>query len=73
MQIKGKQRYELAEPFKSHHHHLVCTSCGALVPIDQPKLERLVQHIANDHGYNLTSHHVELQGVCNACHSMNTL
>lgn len=72
MQIKGKQRYELAEPFKSHHHHLVCTQCGALVSIDQPKLERLVQHIASDHSYNLTSHHVELQGVCSSCSKVTT-
>lgn len=67
MQLKGKQRYELNEPFKSHHHHLVCTKCGALVAIDQPKLERLVQHIAGSHRYKLTSHHVELQGICHDC------
>ncbi|NCU30956.1 transcriptional repressor [Candidatus Saccharibacteria bacterium] len=67
LQIKGKQRYELAEPFKSHHHHLVCIRCGALVPINQPKLERLVQHIASDQHYQLTSHHVELQGICSTC------
>ncbi len=73
MQIKGKQRYELAEPFKSHHHHLVCTQCGTLVPIDQPKLERLVQHIASAHKYQLTAHHVELQGICRTCRTRETI
>lgn len=71
LQIKGRQRYELAEPFKSHHHHLVCNQCGALVSIDQPKLERLVQHIASSHRYTLTSHHVELQGICRGCQKRN--
>ena len=67
VQIKGKIRYELAEPFKPHHHHIVCTSCGALVPLDSGRLEKVIRHLADSSRYELTSHHVELQGRCQNC------
>lgn len=67
LQVGWKQRYELAEPFKTHHHHLVCMKCGELIKIEQPKLEKLVRKISDSHSYELTGHHVELQGICNNC------
>lgn len=67
VQVKYKQRFELAEPFKPHHHHLVCVRCGELLPLDQPKLEKIISRIAEGHHYQLTSHHVELQGLCKGC------
>lgn len=68
LQLKGKIRYELAEPFKPHHHHLVCVACGELIPLDNTKLEKTIQHLADGHRYTLTAHHVELQGICHGCH-----
>lgn len=62
-----KQRYELAEPFKAHHHHLICIDCGELVDLDSVKLEKIVGKLAAVHGYKLTAHHVELQGICRSC------
>lgn len=68
IQIGFKQRYELAEPFKAHHHHLVCIKCGSLVDLERtPRLEKLVHKLAATHGYELTAHHVELQGICSHC------
>lgn len=67
IQVGWKQRYELAEPFKAHHHHLICIKCGALVKIDQPKLEKLIGKIGDSYGYELVGHHVELQGICKEC------
>lgn len=62
-----KKRYELAGPFKPHHHHLQCTTCGELVAIDTPRLEELVNAVAATNRYRLTSHHIELHGVCPRC------
>lgn len=67
IQLKGKQRYELVEPFKAHHHHLVCIQCGELTLIDTPKLEKIIQHIASSYKYEMAAHHVELQGICRSC------
>jgi Fe2+ or Zn2+ uptake regulation protein len=62
-----KKRYELAGPFKPHHHHLQCNVCGELVAIDTPRLEELVAATATANNYQLTSHHIELHGVCQNC------
>lgn len=68
IQVGFKQRYELAEPFRAHHHHLVCVKCGELIDLERtPKLEKLIDKLASAHDYELTAHHVELQGVCKAC------
>ncbi len=62
-----KKRYELASPFKPHHHHLQCTNCGKLVDINTPELETLIQSIADLQEFSLSSHHIELAGLCNNC------
>lgn len=65
--VGWKKRYELADPFKPHHHHLQCTSCHKLIAIDTPELEQLIDTIAEQHSYTITGHHFELQGLCPAC------
>jgi len=68
VQVGFKQRYELAEPFKAHHHHLVCIKCGELIDLERTaRLEKLINKIASVHDYELTAHHMELQGVCKSC------
>ncbi len=69
--VGWKKRYELAGPFKPHHHHLECTSCHELIAIDPEQLEQLIDSIARDHGYTLSSHHIELQGLCSMCRHNN--
>jgi Fe2+ or Zn2+ uptake regulation protein len=65
--VGWKKRYELAGPFKPHHHHLQCVSCGELVAIDTPRLEGMVTDLATSHGYKLAHHHIELSGICEMC------
>ena len=65
--IGWKKRYELASPYRPHHHHLQCTSCATLVDINTPQLERLVHAIAAQQGFTLTGHHLELSGICPKC------
>ncbi len=67
IQVGWKQRYELTEPFREHHHHLVCIKCGELTKLDSARLEKIVQKIGESKEYKLTGHHVELQGVCRNC------
>lgn len=65
--IGWKRCYELAEPFREHHHHIICSKCNRVVKIDQPKLEKLIGSIAHDYGFYDVKHHIELTGVCNNC------
>ena len=71
IQVGFKQRYELAEPFRAHHHHLVCIKCGELVDLERtPRLEKLISKLADAHNYELTAHHIELQGICKSCKAL---
>ena len=65
--IGWKVRYELAEPFIKHHHHLYCTRCHNAEPLETPELERLIALIGRRHHFRVERHHFELEGVCQAC------
>lgn len=52
---------------ETHHHHLVCRSCGATVEVEGPAVERWTGTIAAEHGYSDVSHTLEIFGMCGAC------
>ncbi len=58
---------ELSEPFKPHHHHMICERCGHAEEIASDTLEDVLTLIANRHTFALKSHTVELAGICKAC------
>lgn len=58
---------ELAEPFKAHHHHLICERCGNVIEIENETLEDVLQLVASRHQFILKKHTVELSGVCSSC------
>jgi Fur family ferric uptake transcriptional regulator len=51
----------------THHHHLVCRSCGATVEVEGPAVERWTRAIAAEHGYSEIAHTLELFGTCPRC------
>jgi Fur family ferric uptake transcriptional regulator len=51
----------------SHHHHLVCRSCGATVEVAGPTVERWTNAVAAEHGFTDVSHTVEIFGTCPNC------
>lgn len=51
----------------THHHHLVCRSCGATEEVEGPAVERWTRAIADEHGYAAVSHTLEIFGVCPRC------
>lgn len=51
----------------THHHHLVCRSCGATVEVEGPAVERWTRSVAADHGYSEVSHTLEIFGTCPDC------
>lgn len=62
-----KQRYELAAPFRPHHHHSRCTKCGHIAEIHSPELEQFIAAMASNHGFYATSHTFEISGLCATC------
>jgi len=62
-----KQRYELAEPFKPHHHHLHCTACGMVLETHSDQIEHLINAISDKHEFHPIAHTFEITGLCRAC------
>jgi len=50
-----------------HHHHLICTGCGAVAGIDCPLPEGSALSAARDAGFTVTRHDLTLYGLCDAC------
>lgn len=57
--------YELAEAL--HHDHLVCIACGKVEEFVDSVIENRQKIVAKQANYILTSHALNLYGVCAAC------
>ncbi|MCA9773287.1 MAG: transcriptional repressor [Myxococcales bacterium] len=64
----GFARYEPGElADHEHHDHLICTQCGQIVEFENHEIERLQAQVAASHGFTVTSHKMELYGICANC------
>lgn len=57
----GRSRYE--EASGDHHDHLIDARTGRVIEFFNEEIERLKHQIAEQHGYRLLSHRLELYGV----------
>jgi Fur family ferric uptake transcriptional regulator len=60
-------RYEAVDPAGVHHHHLLCDSCGRLVPFDDGDLERSLDRLSRRLGFRMHGHEVIVRGDCPGC------
>lgn len=65
-------RYELSEDITGHHHHLVCSHCGAVTDVVVPddvehRLDSTLGVVAASAGFRLQHHRLDLIGVCAQC------
>jgi Fur family transcriptional regulator, ferric uptake regulator len=68
VQIGWKYKLELSEKFAGHHHHATCMQCGTVIAFEEdPNLESDIHALAEGLGFKLTSHSLELRGLCPAC------
>jgi Fur family ferric uptake transcriptional regulator len=70
--LRGSQRYELAEEFTGHHHHLICQGCGAIEDLDgcllaDAALTQLARYVRRTRRFAVTEHEVRLFGLCRRC------
>jgi Fur family ferric uptake transcriptional regulator len=65
---RGTAGYERVDPTGHHHHHAICRDCGRMVPFEDPRLERALEHVAGEMpGFAVAEHDVVLRGVCERC------
>jgi Fur family ferric uptake transcriptional regulator len=51
----------------THHHHLVCRSCGRTIEVEGPQVERWADQVARENGFTSVIHTVEIIGLCPDC------
>jgi Fur family ferric uptake transcriptional regulator len=66
LQQDGESLYRACTP-NSHHHHLICRSCGTTVEIAADEVEAWAQNVAAQHGYTQPRHIVDVFGYCPDC------
>ena len=64
--------YELAEHILDHHHHIICSPCGEILDFHlsakiEKALEESMQKIADDFGFSIDRHRLDLLGTCGDC------
>lgn len=62
----GETTFRLCDS-ASHHHHLVCRSCGATVEVEAPGLERWLSGLGRAHSFVVEGHTLEVVGICPRC------
>ncbi len=62
-------RYELSA--YDHHDHITCNKCGKISEFENKAIENLQLKVAEQFGYKLTHHVLELYGICYACQASN--
>lgn len=66
--IDLKQQHALYELAEDHHHHAVCTSCGALADVSMCITPSLDEKVRRAVGFSrVDSHALEFFGICQNC------
>ncbi len=62
---EGHSVFELAGD--KHHDHIVCVRCGKVEEFHDDKIERRQKVIAENMGFELTDHNLNMYGLCPVC------
>lgn len=65
--VEGVVRCEPGFEGSACHHHLVCSKCQSVREVRCDGLEALRRSIADESGYRIERHAVELVGLCPSC------
>lgn len=67
----GCQRYIVTPPDGAsdpdHRDRLICRRCGRVAYLDQCPMEESMARVAEQLGYRIESHHLDIVGVCADC------
>lgn len=67
----GCVRYEIGHLFegeaKHNHHHLICRTCGEVLPFEADLLDDLEKQIESTTGFHVLDHELKFFGQCKKC------
>lgn len=55
------------DPCTHQHHHLVCTRCGRMTDLEDPRLDRLPRPQVSRRTFRITDYCVHFRGLCRGC------
>lgn len=67
----NRHMIELSDEYKAHHHHFWCRKCHTYFDFDNDAVEKSLGTIARSLEVEITSHHLELSGLCKHCRTVN--
>ena len=65
--VGGNCRSYLMRRPSEHHHHIVCSDCGAVVDFADCDLNELEQKLSQATGFEIEGHLLEFLGRCQNC------
>lgn len=65
--VGSRRLLELTDDFGGHHHHFWCSRCGRMSDFDDTALEGAIKEAGRSLGIAVTSHQVEITGLCASC------
>jgi Fur family ferric uptake transcriptional regulator len=63
--VDGCHGYTLCD--EGHHHHLLCSSCNAVLPVDATGVEAEILRLAEQLKFRVDTHTLEFSGLCEGC------
>ncbi len=63
----GTTRYEAARADGEHHHHVVCSRCGAVAQFADEPIEAAIAALSARLDFAIDQHEVMLRGLCPDC------
>jgi Fur family ferric uptake transcriptional regulator len=61
-----KARYE-PKFGHQHHDHLICLKCGRFIEVNDDKIEKLQDRLAEANDFTPVKHKLEIYGMCKKC------
>ena len=65
--MSDRKQYFFLCANQEHHHHFVCESCHRVEDVERCGLDALTSEIAQRFGARVTSHILQINGVCATC------
>ncbi len=56
---------------KGHQHLIICQQCGYAQFFEGDDMQNLFEQVANQHGFAIREHWLQLFGICQTCQQIN--
>ena len=66
-QPDGCHSYLLCGVTDRHHHHLICSDCGAVIEFEDCSVQPLLEELGRRTNFQINGHWLEVFGQCSVC------